>query len=148
MKLMTKGEETSGALEFLDIGSTTGTSMTDVDDITFLWLLIGWPFLIQCKLIGCTAKLPAHCLFNSCESSNDFLIMLPSPNNLQTDRSILVLLRAIHVVCELVLFVFGDISRIYNILNRVDNCHREHSTRVVEDVPVGCVAPVSRLAMR
>lgn len=72
---------------------------------------------------------------------------MPTTNDLQTDRSVLVNFGLIQVVDELVLSVFWYITGIFLILLGVHGCDWEYGTRIVEQIPDCCIAPVPRLLM-
>jgi hypothetical protein len=100
--------------------------------------------LLQCNAMHPTAPtlLPPHSPLNLHQRRQNLLIILPPPHNLQSHRSVRVHLGVIQLVAKLILCVLGLVADVLGVLLGVYGRDREYHSRVIEQVPVGRVAPV------
>lgn len=105
---------------------------------------------------GKDSLFPSHSLFYSLQCCIYLLIIISSPNNLQTNRRSRVLLWSrVHGLHERIRFVAWlvpallELSRVCRPVDgRIHHRHREGGSRVVEQVPLRGVAPILGGAVR
>lgn len=99
-------------------------------------------------LVQTAASGPAHRFFYLSKSRKYLLVVIPTANDLETYRSVLIPFWTVHLIAEPVLFVLRDIMCILGILRRIHGSDREDCSRIVKQIPLGGVAPVFRLIVR
>lgn len=103
--------------------------------------------------------LPSHCVLDFSKRGKNLLIILSSPNNLQTDGHTGKFLRVILVIYKLIIIVLGYIVDILGVFGWINCCHRENccwaivlsvsdlSLRaidlLVQKIPLSGVSPVT-----
>ena len=90
----------------------------------------------------------SHCSFDLLQGRKHLLVKVPTSNDLQTHGSILVHLWRIQFIAETILLVLGHITCILWIFLWINGRDWKDSARVVQQIPLRGVAPISGLVMR
>lgn len=92
-------------------------------------------------------SLPSHGSFNLGQRGENLLVMLPFPNNLETNRSPLVRVGVVEIVHKFVLLILGCVSSVLGIFGRVNCGDRKDSRGIIQKIPLCCIAPVTGVSM-